>query len=138
MTYYDLDPADVPTDDTVRAVATAEWKNRQAKAPSMYPEEGFDEWLDWHFDSFRRWIEQPRAKPLATVPYERELTDYGYLMTVEDFVAHCGAGGFIDYDGHGRPVRRSYAGFSMADFDIRPSTRHLIPKDATHIMWYNR
>lgn len=42
---------------------------------------------------------------------------------------------FIDYDGFGYPVKDK-----LADpyIEIKPSKRKLIPKDATHIVWYNR
>lgn len=43
---------------------------------------------------------------------------------------------FIDYDGHGNPVKDNLANTSIV---IKPSTAHLtIPADATHIIWYNR
>jgi len=40
----------------------------------------------------------------------------------------------IDYDGFGYPVK----GDKMAGFNIFPTIQHLIPKDATHILWLNR
>lgn len=67
--------------------------------------------------------------------YIDELPDYGDLMTVKDFKEACDAGGFIDYDGSGHPVKD---GKMMRSFDVKPSQRDKIPADATHVMWFNR
>ena len=61
-------------------------------------------------------------------------TSYGDLMTVEDFRGNCEGGGFIDYDGFGHPVKDGKASKQR----IYPSERNQIPKDATHIIWFNR
>lgn len=42
---------------------------------------------------------------------------------------------FIDYDGFGHPVKDRKCD---PDIYIKPSKRHEIPEDATHIVWYNR
>lgn len=57
------------------------------------------------------------------------------VYTVEEFNDMCESGGFIDYDGYGHPVKDSMANPSIW---VKPSKRHLIPSDATHIVWYNR
>jgi len=57
------------------------------------------------------------------------------VYTVAEFQEHVQSGSFVDYDGHGYPVRDG-----LADFDvmIKPSKVKRIPKDATHIVWFNR
>lgn len=67
--------------------------------------------------------------------YSEALPKYGDLMTVQDFLETCASGGFIDYDGIGHPVKD---GKMMVSFDVKPSKRKDIPKDATHVMWFNR
>jgi len=67
--------------------------------------------------------------------YSASLPSYGDLLTVQDFLETCEGGGFIDYDGIGHPVK---AMKMMESFDVKPSKRKEIPKDATHIMWFNR
>lgn len=57
------------------------------------------------------------------------------VYTVEEFREHVAECSFIDYDGHGNPVKDGLADESIM---IRPSKVELIPKDATHIVWYNR
>lgn len=57
------------------------------------------------------------------------------VYTVDEFRALCKSGMFIDYDGHGYPVKDRLA---AKDLFITPSKLHEIPGDATHIVWYNR
>ena len=57
------------------------------------------------------------------------------VYTVEEFRARVKDGSFIDYDGIGKPVKDG-----LADIEtwVKPSKLEDIPKDATHIVWYNR
>jgi len=70
--------------------------------------------------------------------------DYGDVMSIEDYLADVADGCLIDYDGHGYPMRdgKVAKGRNMGlygEFVIRPSKgKDAIPKDATHIIWYNR
>lgn len=57
------------------------------------------------------------------------------VYTIEEFVQACECGAFIDYDGWGYPVKNNFADDSIV---IQPSNLSAIPKDATHIDWYNR
>ena len=57
------------------------------------------------------------------------------VYTVDEFRAFCKQGSFIDYDGHGYPVRGSMVDSSVV---IKPSRLETIPDDATRIVWYNR
>lgn len=57
------------------------------------------------------------------------------VYTVEEFQQHVVTNGFIDYDGFGHPVKNRLAD---PDIIIKPSRTQDIPKDATHIVWYNR
>ena len=57
------------------------------------------------------------------------------VYTVEEFKELAKDGAFIDYDGHGYPVKDKLADRSIM---IRPSKVKNIPSDATHIVWYNR
>ena len=57
------------------------------------------------------------------------------VYTVAEFLERVKGGSFVDYDGHGYPVKDK-----LADRDVlvRPSSARAIPKDATHIVWHNR
>jgi hypothetical protein len=66
--------------------------------------------------------------------YDTPVPEYADVMTVEDFRQSVRSGAFIDYDGFGHPVRDGLE----ARISVRPSTVASIPKDATHIAWYNR
>ncbi len=57
------------------------------------------------------------------------------VYTVEEFKACVKSGAFIDYDGFGHPVKNKLANRFIY---VRPSKLGRIPKDATHIVWYNR
>lgn len=67
--------------------------------------------------------------------YTEELPDYGDLIQVIEFIRSCKDGWFIDYDGHGRPVKD---GKMAKGHTVYPSKIDEIPMDATHIMWFNR
>ena len=73
-------------------------------------------------------------QPPATAEYTDELSKFGDLMTVAKFRDSVDCGGLIDYDGYGYPVRDG----KMSRTNIYPSEQHMIPLDATHIMWYNK
>lgn len=57
------------------------------------------------------------------------------VYTVDEFKEHCHVGSFIDYDGHGYPVKD---GMADEDVVVKPSRVNEIPSDATHVVWYNR
>ena len=106
---------------------------------------------------FRRRKDEP--KPIQREPEEEEYTPpanttydepvkftktnlYGCgpkgdddVYTVEEFIACVKDGAFIDYDGFGFPVKDNLANRFVY---VRPSKLDRIPKDATHIVWYNR
>jgi len=67
-------------------------------------------------------------------PYTNPLTDYGDLMSVNEWKRCVRLGGFIDYDGFGHAVKDNL----MTKEQYYPSQMNEVPKDATHIMWYNR
>lgn len=67
--------------------------------------------------------------------YTDDLPTYGDLMTVAEFVATCAWGGFIDSDGSGHLVKD---GKMDPKYVVYPSQLRSIPKDATHIMWFNK
>ena len=57
------------------------------------------------------------------------------VYTVEEFRELVRTRSFIDYDGHGYPVKEKMADRKRV---IRPSTVDSIPSDATHVVWFNR
>jgi hypothetical protein len=58
------------------------------------------------------------------------------LMTIQDYLDNVKYGSIIDYDGFGHPVKDGLVDTSI---DIYPSFGGTdIPKDATHIEWYNK
>ena len=58
------------------------------------------------------------------------------VYTIKEFLAHCDDGSFIDYDGYGHPVKDKF--YDEAIWISPSNARKTIPKDATHIVWYNR
>ena len=65
----------------------------------------------------------------VTGKYGRGPKNEDDVYTVEEFRKFCAAGMFIDYDGHGYPVKGKKADSSV---HIRPSRLDRIPEDATH------
>ncbi len=65
-----------------------------------------------------------------------EIPDYGDVLDMEDFIARCEDGSFIDYDGFGHPV---IGGKMDPAIEIRPS--HIMKgkyKQYNKIVWFNR
>lgn len=95
----------------------------------------FDEYLDYispeenqitHLDRERRMI----------IPYElSDLSDYGDVMPLKDFIEHCKIGNFIDYDGFGRYVKDG----KETNITIYPSDveNGEIRPDFDTIIWFN-
>lgn len=80
---------------------------------------------------------------------DKEIPNYGTLMTVEDFAECVKTGGFIDYDGWGNlaivdkcssltvtPSSFKKGKCFTAIFEHRDQID--IPDWATHVVWYNR
>ena len=57
------------------------------------------------------------------------------VYTIEEFLNCVKCNAFIDYDGFGYPVKD---GLADEGIQIYPSQIDKIPKDATHIIWFNR
>jgi hypothetical protein len=58
------------------------------------------------------------------------------VYTVEEFAELVKGDWFIDYDGWGHPVKDKLADPSI---DVYPSQfPRCMPKDATHVVWYNK
>lgn len=64
------------------------------------------------------------------------LTDYGDLLTMEEFLSMVEVGGFIDYDGYGMYALED----KQSNKKIRPSDvkKGQLLHGFTHVMWYNR
>ena len=71
----------------------------------------------------------------STGNYGNVPDDEDDVYTVEEFKQYIADNIFIDYDGHGYPVKDGLADKSIMIF---PSRANSIPNDATHIVWYNR
>ena len=77
-----------------------------------------------------------REKRMLMTPVLSDLSDYGDVMSLEDFKANVECGGFIDYDGFGHYVKDG----KESNIDIYPSdVRHgSIRDDFDTIIWFNR
>jgi hypothetical protein len=66
-----------------------------------------------------------------------ELSDYGDLMTIAEFMGAVVSGGLIDYDGNGVLVKDDQESNQF----ISPSNAQVILYEnqwATHVMWFNK
>lgn len=57
------------------------------------------------------------------------------VYTVKEFIEKVKTSSFIDYDGYGYPVKDKLADTKII---VKPSRVDKIPKDATHIVWFNK
>mgnify|MGYP000845426080 CR=1 FL=1 len=122
-----------PTYQEATEKAIAHWNERYGKY-SKNPEKDLKFYLEDMTESFRLSIRRAMGKPAPTTEYVEEIPDYGDLMTVENFKESVKYGALIDYDGHGLVVKDR----KMAKWVMYPSIAHLIPEDATHVMWFNK
>jgi hypothetical protein len=67
--------------------------------------------------------------------YIEEIPDHGHVMTVDEFLDSVVFGELLDCDGFGHPSRN---GRMTRTIIIQPSFTTDIPKDATHIIWFNK
>ena len=71
--------------------------------------------------------------------YNKSIPNYGEIMTIEEFKYAVKSGSFNDDDGHGEAIcnNRMHSGL-LDNTSIYPSSIDTIPKDATHIIWFNK
>jgi len=131
--YFTVKPENEPTEAQAREKASVVW-NKWMNNSRAFAEEGRSKYVDEEWPQYLRLLRARVGEPLPTADYSYELADYGDLMTVAEFRGTVECGGFIDYDGYGSPVKDG----KQAGVSIYPSLQHLIPTDATHIMWFNR
>lgn len=134
MTFYTVKPENEPTEEHARRYASAQW-SRWMKNSTFFTEEGREDFIN---EDWEGWFEELRRRngdPLDTVEYDSDPYDFGAIMTVQEFLDGVDCGGFIDYDGSGNPMKD---GKMASRVGIYPSIAHLIPRDATHIIWLNR
>lgn len=126
-----------PTDEAIYALGKAEYDDLVLRfAGTAYEvQDTEEEYIRDGWDTFRRRLELKVAKQVDTTDYASAPSEHGDMMTVAAWIENCEFGGFIDYDGFGSPAKD---GRVAADCIVWPSIRHLVPKDATHIEWYNR
>lgn len=92
-------------------------------------------------DSERDWwrildhlMQQKSKDKFGNAIYDQEIPKYGDMMTVSDFIDSVEGGSFCDSDGVGHPVKDD----KMSGVLVYPSGYERIPKDATHIIWFNK
>lgn len=122
-----------PTYEEATKEAIKYWEKRY-KSYSTNPEKDLKNYLEDMTETFRIKMLLAKGKAAPTTEYTYELSDYGDLMTVEDFKQSAECRALINYDGHGAVVKDG----KMAKWIIYPSIAHLIPEDATHVMWFNK
>lgn len=152
MEHFTVPEGKEPTRGDVLAACHAKYDQLASKQPTRYDGSNRDSWVEFVYNTFHERLRAAVGEPLETVPYDQELPDYGDLMPVDEWLATVKMGGFIDYDGHGAPAKAERVEwkdgldptkyptveFRVASIYINPSSAHLMPKDATHIVWFNR
>jgi len=85
---------------------------------------------------------EKEERPYRLIPKDEIISNYttapdklATIIKIDKFIKSCEGGYFIDYDGFGYPMKD---GLTDETIVIKPSELEKIPKDATHIIWYNR
>jgi cell wall assembly regulator SMI1 len=158
MIYFTVPEGKEPTDAVIAAETERTFK-AQCKAYGSMPGTAAQKKMwenEWKEDlkvSVRNRLRAKAGQPLDTALYDKvvDMNDCD-IMTVEEWRESCEFGGFIDYDGFGYPARARRVeweeGLNPAEYPMMvmeeawipmaPSLQHLVPKDATHINWFNR
>lgn len=131
--FFTVHPDKEPTEAHAREAASATW-SKWMRNSTTFTEEGRTDYVEETWKDHLRYLRACAGAPLPTADYCNDLPSYGDLMTVDEFRGSVACGGLIDYDGYGCPVKDG----REANINIYPSYQHLIPLDATHIMWFNR
>jgi hypothetical protein len=121
-----------------------EWEYEQAseEQSKRFDELPIDRFLDYkEINDFMREVNtkvaiKSRAYRLVKKPIFSELSTFGDVMKLDEFIECCEDGSFIDYDGFGRYVKNNME----SDIDIYPSdVKHKsIRTDFDTIIWFNR
>lgn len=95
---------------------------------------GFGDGLPSALRSLADELEREVGQETIMAEYTEDLSSFGDLMTLKEFKRVVRQGCFVDDDGFGHPVKDG----KMAKVCVHPSQVASIPKDATHIMWFNK
>jgi len=100
------------------------------------PNLSYPDFQDYMKQSSKKLCEASRKYRMVETPSYSELSTFGHIMSLEDFIDNVKCGGFIDYDGYGNYVKDG----KTTDINIHPSdVKHgAIRKDFDTIVWYNR
>lgn len=100
------------------------------------PDLSFEEFHNYMSHYNRKCSEISRKLRMIKTPTYSELSTFGHVMSLEDFIDNVKCGGFIDYDGFGNYVKDG----KESNIEIHPSdVKHdAIRTDFDTIVWYNR
>lgn len=127
---------DMKTEDELKIELEKAEDEYDEKFSNMPPNLSFSEFKNYLKDVSDKCCSLSRSYRLIKTPIFEELSTYGTIMSLKDFVDCCNCGGFIDYDGSGNYIRNG----QMSDITIFPSDvkSNMIRKDFDEIIWFNR
>jgi hypothetical protein len=96
----------------------------------------YDEYWEFVKPENEKIAKLDREKRMITPYILSDLSDYGDVMPLKEFIENVKNGCFIDYDGHGRYVKDG----KETNIVIRPSdvNYNSIRNEFDTIVWYNR
>ena len=114
-------------------LARHEDSERFIKAPPGMNLYEFEKYMSVTSDKVQELSQKYR---LVQEPVFTELSTYGHVMTLTEFIESVKTGGFIDYDGFGLYVRDGLE----SDITILPSDvySNMVRNDFDTIFWFNR
>ena len=67
--------------------------------------------------------------------YINNPNNFGFIMTVSEWLERVNSHFFMDSDGWGYPMKDDMVDYTIS---ILPSNIKKVPKDSTHILWYSK
>lgn len=101
------------------------------------PDDSFEEYEERRLPYHKKIDKLDREKRTIMTPtFDRDIPEYGDLMTLKNFVSCVRSGGFTDYDGWGYYVR----GNKVSNVKVIPSDLHhnAIRTDFDMVVWFNK
>lgn len=130
--HFFVPPEKEPTEQEARDAASGRWSHYIDRFPGIFTENGRGDFIETTWEDHLLRLRRQVGIALPSADYCEDIpeNDLGHAMTIAVFRK----APLTDQDGYGRPIRDG----KLAQVEITPSLRHLIPLDATGIFWINR
>lgn len=96
----------------------------------------YTEYCQYYSSINKRLLKNDSAMRMIMIPEYSELSKFGDVMSLNNFIKICKSGGFVDSDGNGLYIKDGM----QSNIRIHPSdvTNDRIRKDFNQIIWFNK